>query len=687
MNRRNCTVFLGFVVTTITPALLPLPLAAQIPGIIPEDFIYLPSSSFPSPVASTSEYFINSSSGVPEPAFQSPFASASDDGVTAMDPKGRFVFLSGSTANGNDFVSVINGYSINPYSGAFNPTSQGSLRPPGNNVLGMRVDPTGRFLYVAEQTDIATYAIDAGTGSLTLMQQTTPIGGQQLGPIVLTPNGGLAYVGDTGLASGIHVYAVNITTGALTAIPGAFFPISDATVPSLLAMSPSGKFLYTCSQGQTSGELLGFTINTTTGFLTKSTEIPVPSGFIFLSIAIHPSGKVLYASEAAATPLGHMGLVEIFAADSTTGSLTVIPGASVSAGNRTNGGSALFNMTFDCTGKYLYAAASLLTITPSSITVNSLAAYSADAETGLLTPIPGSPFLTQLAVNGVAIGCPATPPPDTIPPVSRVSPLPVAESYPNFLVKWSGTDTGYGIEFYTIFVSDNGGSFTPWLTQTAATQAWYPGLLGHTYGFFSQATDWSGNIEHLKSAAEATTQTPVQSPEDVNGDGQINCIDLAAVKGSFGKKTGQPGFNPAADVNKDGVVTILDLSLVTQKADSRNHLSVRRKDKLSLFKTTIPADLLSPRLPWMAGRISTHTSRGSPLPLSRMISPVRTFQVGIPFVPLQVSASAGADSASPKTGKILSASTASGTARRLRNRSHPGHRPLSPAGRAVLPDP
>ena len=107
--------------------------------------------------------------------------------------------------------------------------------------------------------------------------------------------------------------------------------------------------------------------------------------------------------------------------------------------------------------------------------------------------------------------------------------------------------------------------FTPWLTETALTQAWYPGFLGHTYGFFSQATDWSGNVENLKSVAEATTRTPVQSPEDVNGDGEINCTDIDLVKASFGKKTGQPGFNPAADVNKDGVVNILDLSLVTQK--------------------------------------------------------------------------------------------------------------------------
>jgi hypothetical protein len=52
---------------------------------------------------------------------------------------------------------------------------------------------------------------------------------------------------------------------------------------------------------------------------------------------------------------------------------------------------------------------------------------------------------------------------------------------------------------------------------------------------------------------------------DVNGDGVVNCEDLAIVKASFGKKAGQPGFNPAADVNGDGVVNVLDLALVSKQ--------------------------------------------------------------------------------------------------------------------------
>ena len=56
-----------------------------------------------------------------------------------------------------------------------------------------------------------------------------------------------------------------------------------------------------------------------------------------------------------------------------------------------------------------------------------------------------------------------------------------------------------------------------------------------------------------------------ESFADLNGDGAIDRDDLMTVKNSFGKKTGQPGFDPRADVNGDGVVNVLDLSDVTRQ--------------------------------------------------------------------------------------------------------------------------
>jgi hypothetical protein len=58
--------------------------------------------------------------------------------------------------------------------------------------------------------------------------------------------------------------------------------------------------------------------------------------------------------------------------------------------------------------------------------------------------------------------------------------------------------------------------------------------------------------------------TALQVIGDVNGDGVVNCVDLAIVKTSFGKKAGQMGFDPRADVNMDGVINLLDLAIVAK---------------------------------------------------------------------------------------------------------------------------
>jgi hypothetical protein len=152
---------------------------------------------------------------------------------------------------------------------------------------------------------------------------------------------------------------------------------------------------------------------------------------------------------------------------------------------------------------------------------------------------------------------------DSTKPVSRISQLPATATSPNFRVQWSGTDAMSDVLEYTIFVSDNGGPFKAWQVQTSATQAWYAGMIGHTYRFYSSARDEVGNVE-VKSTADATTVVP-QMPGDANGDGQINCADLAIVKASMGRSASQTGFDPRADVNHDGVVNVLDLATVSQK--------------------------------------------------------------------------------------------------------------------------
>lgn len=95
---------------------------------------------------------------------------------------------------------------------------------------------------------------------------------------------------------------------------------------------------------------------------------------------------------------------------------------------------------------------------------------------------------------------------DNSKPTSRVLPVAAIQPLPTFTVKWVGADDGSGVRDFTVYVSDNGGPFTPWLTQTTSTQAAFTGVPHHTYSFFSVARDLTNNLENAKIAAEATTR-------------------------------------------------------------------------------------------------------------------------------------------------------------------------------------
>ncbi|MGA2422310.1 MAG: hypothetical protein ABSG69_19710, partial [Candidatus Acidiferrum sp.] len=69
-----------------------------------------------------------------------------------------------------------------------------------------------------------------------------------------------------------------------------------------------------------------------------------------------------------------------------------------------------------------------------------------------------------------------------------------------------------GIASYTIYVSDTGGGYTAFQTNTTATSATFTGQFGHTYAFFSQAVDLVGNLEASKSAPDTTTSVVIPAP-------------------------------------------------------------------------------------------------------------------------------------------------------------------------------
>jgi trimeric autotransporter adhesin len=138
-------------------------------------------------------------------------------------------------------------------------------------------------------------------------------------------------------------------------------------------------------------------------------------------------------------------------------------------------------------------------------------------------------------------------------------------STPGFTLSWSGTDAVGEIAGYSIWVSTDGGDFVPLLENTQDTSTFFQGVPGKGYGFVCAAKDTASNIEVQSLVAEATTRVAASSPADINGDGKVDCADLAIVKASFGKRRGQARFDSRADTNNDGIVDVRDLAFVAQK--------------------------------------------------------------------------------------------------------------------------
>ncbi|MFM9024704.1 MAG: CARDB domain-containing protein, partial [Planctomycetaceae bacterium] len=102
-------------------------------------------------------------------------------------------------------------------------------------------------------------------------------------------------------------------------------------------------------------------------------------------------------------------------------------------------------------------------------------------------------------------------------PSSSIAPLPATAPATTFQVAWSGTDAGSGLAAFTVYVSENGGAFAPWLENTTARSADFVGAEGRTYAFYSVASDNVGNVESVPLVSgsivpDATTRVPGLSP-------------------------------------------------------------------------------------------------------------------------------------------------------------------------------
>jgi Concanavalin A-like lectin/glucanases superfamily/Secretion system C-terminal sorting domain len=90
-------------------------------------------------------------------------------------------------------------------------------------------------------------------------------------------------------------------------------------------------------------------------------------------------------------------------------------------------------------------------------------------------------------------------------PKSAIQSLTPITKDTSFILKLKGTDTGSGIDFHDIYVSDNDSIFKLTFFRVQSDSIVFKGINKHKYAFFSRATDNAGNVEDLKQVADAST--------------------------------------------------------------------------------------------------------------------------------------------------------------------------------------
>jgi 6-phosphogluconolactonase (cycloisomerase 2 family) len=157
---------------------------------------------------SVSMYLINQSTGALTRIGADVATAASSYNIT-VDPTGRFVYVSNYLSTANPVLGSISMFSINQTTGAL--TSIGAEIATGSAAAcyGIKVDPTGRFLYVTNfrSATISMYSINQIMGLLTALTPRTIAAGHEPYDLAIDPTGRFVYVSNS-KDSTVSMYAI-----------------------------------------------------------------------------------------------------------------------------------------------------------------------------------------------------------------------------------------------------------------------------------------------------------------------------------------------------------------------------------------------------------------------------------------------------------------------------------------------
>ena len=131
-----------------------------------------------------------------------------------------------------------------------------------------------------------------------------------------------------------------------------------------------------------------------------------------------------------------------------------------------------------------------------------------------------------------------------------------------------------------------------------------PTTVGTTKATYT-VTDATGATAALNFTIEVIEEVgiSVDDPLDVNGDGQVNVIDLAIVALFYGTQV-PGGLSLPADVNADGVVDLLDLTEVAQGIDAAGNVGTFSADDVAAVLEAVADIEAIPEAPARHARFS-----------------------------------------------------------------------------------
>lgn len=337
------------------------------------------------PVGTIHVFSVNTAMGALTEVPGSPFNAGLIPQSMALDPTGRFLYVA------NQESTDVTAFSINGSTGALtelpgSPVSIGS--PP----VALAVDPTGNFLYVsasgAQGQAIFEFAIDPVAGVLT-PGQSSPQAGLFATSITFGPLGEYVYLStgapDQGSSNPITICAMDFASGTLTPI-GTSQPAAGGS--STATVSPGGNFLF--SVDSVTSSLDAFAISSGGASLTEITASPYSVPFNPYSLVVHPSGNFLYVVnenqpyQTNDQPSQYDGSISAFTIDPGSGALTAVTGSPFGAGINP------LAVVVDPTGSFAYTTS---TVYSQGYTgAAQILGYSISPSTGALTPFPGAPW-------------------------------------------------------------------------------------------------------------------------------------------------------------------------------------------------------------------------------------------------------------------------------------------------------